>query len=494
MKPTIPSNTPEPPLGDVERLRSAHAADPNDTQTAAKLAQLYADKDWLNEAMELYKTIIDRDRTNYPLLLEYGNVCFRKQELDEALRIFKKLTVLKPQRVEGWNNLGIVQHSRHEDAAAAETFKKVLEIEPDNTAALLNLGNCYANKAMLDEAITLFARAVEVRPDFADAWFNLGNAYCSVREFRKAIDAFEKAIKYQREFPSALKNAGFAYEQMGDIDNALAYYRKALQLSKGDAGLYVNIANVHVLLKNYDEARACYLQSVKLSPKEISGWMGLRHLALLKGDIDGYAKSTIAVVSRLGQEAVAESLMVLRELQQHDAVDELLCKADAIDVAGDEVDAERLLAYQRTDSYPGKIIALAQRLKALPSPSDHVRACLASYAFDIKDYASALRYLEAMRGLRTPDSKLLWQTCIALKEWEKAQRLVRAYLDEHHDCPDAWFFLAKIKIANNEPEAGREFLVKALENGFSEMDLIEGDPEMKKLFEELKAASKEPAK
>jgi tetratricopeptide (TPR) repeat protein len=87
MNPTIPFNPPEPPLGDLEGLRSAHASDPNDTQIAAKLAQLYADKGWLNEAMELYKTIIDSDRDNYPLLLEYGNVCFRKKVLDEALQL-----------------------------------------------------------------------------------------------------------------------------------------------------------------------------------------------------------------------------------------------------------------------------------------------------------------------------------------------------------------------------------------------------------------------
>ena len=73
-------------------------------------------------------------------------------------------------------------------------------------------------------------------------------------------------------------------------------------------------------------------------------------------------------MTRLNQESVAESLMVLRELGHFDKVDEILCRADNADASGDELDAERLLAYQRTDSYPGKITALAKRLKELSKP------------------------------------------------------------------------------------------------------------------------------
>jgi tetratricopeptide (TPR) repeat protein len=308
-----------------------------------------------------------------------------------------------------------------------------------------------------------------------------------LHDYKKAIDAFEKAIRYQREFPSALKNMGFAYEQMGDMDNALTRYLQALELSKGDAGLYVNIANAYVAWKNYDEAKTYYLQSVKLSPKEIAGWMGLRHIALLKGDIDSYAKSTMAVVSRLSPETVAESLMVLREVNHWSEADELLCKADSMDATSDELDAERLLAYQRTDSYPGKIIALVKRLKSLPSPSDHTLSCLARYAFDIKDFAAAQGYLEKVKTPSIRTMRLLWQTSIAQKEWDKTQKLILPYLEDNDNRSDALFFLAKIKAANHDLNAAREFLIKALEAGFSELELLEGDPGLKKVFEELRA-------
>jgi tetratricopeptide (TPR) repeat protein len=470
----------------LEALRQAYGADPQNVETAGKLAQLYADNGWFNEAIEVYKTIVSKDEGNYSLLLEYGNVCFRHQDFEEAEALFQKLTAIKPQRVEGWNNLGIAQLSRREQDAALESFKKVLELEPDNAGALLNLGNCYANKGMFEEACGFFRKAVGLKPDFSDGWFNLGNSYCSLEKYPEAVEAFEKSMKYQREFPSALKNMGFAYERMGKLDEALAYYQKALELSKGDASLYVNIANVYVLCRKYDEAKSHYLLSVKLSPKEIAGWMGLRHLALLKGDVESYAKSTLAVAGRLSPEALAESLMILREFGHFDKVDELICRLDADEAAGDEIDAERLLAYQRTDSYPGKIHAISSRLREVPSPSEHLRSCLARYAFDVGDFSGAYSLLESLSDMRVPDRRLLWQACIALSHYEKAQTVLREYLDGHNDCFDAWYFLAKVKILRGEREAAREFLVKALEFGFSDMDMLDKDQGLKEIFDSLK--------
>ena len=486
-----PIAKPEPALADqLESLRAAYKNDPDSVGNASKLAQLYVDKGWLNEAKEIYDAVVKKDENNYSLLLEFGNLCFKMQNHDEALRIFKKLSVIKPARVEGWNNLGIVQQSVHEDEAALESFKKVLELEPDNPGALLNLGNCYDRKAMPEKACELFLKAVAVRPDFADAWFNLGNAYCAMKKHTQAIDAFEKAVKYQREFPSAEKNLGFVHELLGNLDTALTHYLKALEISRADAPLYVNIANTYVKLKKFDEARKYYLQSVKLAPKDLAPWMGLRHLSLLRGDVGGYAKSTLAVVTRLNQESVAESLMVLRELGHFDKVDEILCRADNGDVTGDELDAERLLAYQRTDSYPGKITALAKRLKELAKPSDHVLLCLAHYHFDLKNYSVAIRYMGSMREERASSHKLLWKSLLAMGEAEKAEKLITAYVDKNQDCFDGWYFLAQINAQEGKPDEARGFLIKALETGFSELELIEADPQLKKIFEGMRGKKK----
>ena len=93
-----------------------------------------------------------------------------------------------------------------------------------------------------------------------------------------------------------------------------------------------------------------------------------------------------------------------------------------------------------------------------------------------------------MRSERLAVNKLKWQARIALKQADTALRLIREYLDKHNDCFDAWYFMAVIKARGGEPEAARKFLLKALELGFSELELLERDADMKKVFEEIKAA------
>ena len=92
---------------ELEELRKAYKADPKNKDTATRLAQLYTDLGWLNEAISIYKDIVELYPNEFSILLAYGNICFTKQNTKEALNIFQKLTVLKPERVEGWNNLGI---------------------------------------------------------------------------------------------------------------------------------------------------------------------------------------------------------------------------------------------------------------------------------------------------------------------------------------------------------------------------------------------------
>ena len=76
---------------------------------------------------------------------------------------------------------------------------------------------------------------------------------------------------------------------------------------------------------------------------------------------------------------------------------------------------------------------------------------------------------------------------IALEEIDKAEKLIRSFLDGNQDCFDAWFYLAKIKASQNDLDAARQFLIKALETGFSELELIEDDPELKKIFDSMRA-------
>jgi tetratricopeptide (TPR) repeat protein len=470
----------------LAKLRSAYEENPGDLEAGSNLAQQYADLGWYNEATDVYRDLMKRHQGNFSLLLDYGNTCFKKQDLEEARSTFKKLTVISPDRIEGWNNLGIVQLASKDNAAAMQSFKKVLEFEPDNAGALLNLGNCYDREGKTEEASALFLKAVTVKPDYADAWFNLGNAYLSAGDAKNSIDAFKRAIRLQREFPSALKNLGFAYEQSGDLDSALDCYTKALALNKADSGLYVNLGNVAVRKKEYDQAKQWYNTAVTLSPREMPGWMGLRHLALAKGDVEGYVKATIAVLPRLDEAAISESAMVLRELAHFEEADDLIGRAEGLGIQGDEFDAERMLVCRRKPSGTGTAAALYRRLQTASKPSDHVLACLALYASQSGDRNAAIAFVRRCTRRGVTLEELLWEGLVAAGQVDEAEQAIQEFLRRHVDCPAAWFLLAKIRAGQGQAAEARQYLARAFESGFSDLEKIAADPALQEVLLSLK--------
>jgi len=63
----------------LEALRAACVKNPDDREAAVQLAQFYVDLGWLNEAMDLYRELLKTIKDDYTLLLDYGNLCFRKK-------------------------------------------------------------------------------------------------------------------------------------------------------------------------------------------------------------------------------------------------------------------------------------------------------------------------------------------------------------------------------------------------------------------------------
>ncbi len=470
---------------ELERFRAEYEKNPHDRDAGVRLAQFYADLGWHNEAAEVYGRLSEQFGNDYELLLEYGNLQVKRENLQAAQELFRGLTGLKPERLEGWNNLGIVQLTLGDYDAARDSFARVLEIEPGNIGALLNMGNYYDQQGDVDRAISCFQQVTESRRDFADGWFNLGNAYIKAGRLQDAADCFERALKYAPEFGSAMKNLGFVREQLGENEQALHQYETALELNKADAGLYVNIANIHARERRFDAAKDFYLRAVRLAPKHPGGWMGLRRLSLAKGDIPTFVRSTLAVVHRLEEAVIADAVWRLRKLEHAARADDVLNLADRLGKQGDELDAERLLSYHRREIEPAKATAIYERLSGRSSLSDHIRTCLAEYAYDIGEKDAAFSYLEAVVDKGVIEQRMIWDLMLERNEPAQARELVERYLAEHNDCFEGWYYLARIEAAMDRQDIAREHLIRALENGFTDLGAIEAEPNLSKVYEEL---------
>lgn len=108
-----------------------------------KASQLDEDPSTMSEAVELYNQAIELDPWLAIAYTNLGNICFRRQEIEQA-----------------------------------EThYRKALEVDPGQPEAQYNLGYLMLERGQPEESIEYFLGALEADPQFADAYFNLAMAY-----------------------------------------------------------------------------------------------------------------------------------------------------------------------------------------------------------------------------------------------------------------------------------------------------------------------------
>lgn len=470
----------------LNQLRAKFKAEPEDMENAISLAELYSDLGWISESEEIYSILAKKYPDNYSIQLAYGNICYNKNLRQEALQIFNKLTIMKPDRVEGWNNLGIIQMESDDLEGAKSSFEKVLEIEPSNHGALLNLGNYYNITDNNKKALECFRQVTEYRPDFKDGWYNYGNSLLNEKRFEEARDAFMRSLKYDPLFISALKNLGYSYEKLCNFEKAIEFYLKALEQNRTDPTLYSNIANVYKQMDKLDESEDYFQKSVKVAPRESAGWAGLRELSLLMGNLDTYLKSSLAILHRLSSDEVAETCKILRLCGWQKGVSQILKAADKLKKNGNFLDSERLLEYQSKSKNIKIISTLYKKLKLSDNKSDDINRSLMEYAFRINNWQDIIEFYNNIKTKQYIDKINYAISLFDCSKGSAVAKIVDELFTQNKFDSESWFLksLYILLFKKNEEEA-IPYLKIALIMGFSQIELIRKYDSMDKLYKSL---------
>ncbi|MDR3012638.1 MAG: tetratricopeptide repeat protein [Chitinispirillales bacterium] len=323
----------------IKALKHRCADAPQDLDNTLNLIERYCSLGKFKDALELCRAAMQYHSRAYSFLLVFANVLFRHGDLKEARLVFERLASLRPDRIEAWNNLGVLEFSAGDFDAACKAFDNVLRIDSKNAGALCNLGNCHAGKGDASVAAAYFERAVDARGDFVDAWYNLGNACITLRRFGEAKAAFESAVRYDEGFGSAYKNWGVACKELGEYDEALEHFEKAASLNRDDAGVHANMSGVYTRMGHHGKALECAKRAVRLAPGEPLSWDALREAAMALGDGQQYYRAVSAFIGSINDDGLARSISDLRGMGFEQEAEELLKYAVRLNRKGASVDA-----------------------------------------------------------------------------------------------------------------------------------------------------------
>ncbi|MDO5577148.1 MAG: hypothetical protein Q4F84_08710, partial [Fibrobacter sp.] len=210
----------------------------------------------------------------------------------------------------------------------------------------------------------------------------------------------------------------------------------------------------------------------------------------MKGDLNLFVRATLSSLPRLGDEVLVQSIEILYEINQISKAEEILAQAYRIGRASDSLDLQKLLIYQKKGINTEEVSKIYKRLCSVP-PTDTIRKGLARYALEKGLYDQVIEYIQSMEKPDEVAYGLLWRAFLANNEILKAKQQIQNYIKENPESYDCWFLLARIESLKGHRIRAERFLIRALENGFTNLDELNQYPDLKEILDSLAQSSKD---
>ena len=216
-------------------------------------------------------------------LLSRAESHLKAGRLKHAKSAYLQILSNHPRSTEAHFQIAVLLHDEDDLEGAVRHFKRLLDISPKLAEVHFNLGTMLVRLGRKQEATESFMRAVELQPSMAEAHNNLGIVLRDHGDIEGAIECFESATRHAPRFVSALLNLGTTLLKLHRPDRAVEVCRLARELQPELAETHLALGLSLEQAGQIEEARQCLQEAVRRKP-ESSEWQF--HFAASKG-LDG---------------------------------------------------------------------------------------------------------------------------------------------------------------------------------------------------------------
>ncbi len=193
--------------------------------------------------------------------------------LETAKDTYEKALIIKPDYVEGHNNLGNTYNAMGDLEAALVSFAKASQLDPNFAAPHYNMANIFQERRESNRAIESFKSAISIQPNYPGAYCNLGIVFQRQEKLKDAIDCYKIAIKQKPDYDDAYSNMAGAFQQAGKLEEAIEANKQALRINPNSALALKNLNSVsgqavpawHLPMLNDNPRNKAYLEALKLA-------------------------------------------------------------------------------------------------------------------------------------------------------------------------------------------------------------------------------------
>lgn len=180
-------------------------------------------------------------------------------------------TILQPNSVASWENLGIIYREIKGLAAGAlewgvKSFERAISLEPTNPVLYTELGKLYLSNNQSDKAKENFVKALEKKSDYSDALIQQALILEKEDILDEAISRLESLITTNPFHIDGLFQLGRLYFNKGRIDEAVILFQRVTTLVPGHSNAHYSLGVAFAAQKRLDLAIDEFERVLELNP------------------------------------------------------------------------------------------------------------------------------------------------------------------------------------------------------------------------------------
>ncbi|MFQ5752190.1 MAG: tetratricopeptide repeat protein [bacterium] len=243
-------------------LQTAILIDPEKHEAYKKLAIAYIQTDQLDNALTIYKKLLQKYPRDLDLLISIGNLYYSQKNYDKSVVILKRVLEIEPNHRDALANLALAYDSLGKLEEAEQAFRKAVAANTQDKDLIFLFGVYHYKRNNFEQAIQLFERVLELNPHDFDATSNIGNAYLSMAEnLRKKLKQASPADRTSIDYKKITNGAILNYK------HAIPYLKKALEMQPNHPNLWRNLGVAYINTGEKELGEKALLKSEEVQVK-----------------------------------------------------------------------------------------------------------------------------------------------------------------------------------------------------------------------------------
>jgi tetratricopeptide (TPR) repeat protein len=210
-----------------------------DSESISTFADYYFGKDFYNEALDLYREMIENNHEEAQLYEKAGYCHQQVGEYEKALEMYTKAELLD-RKIWTLKKIGFCNRRLGNHKAALKSYLEAEKMDPENMHTIAMIGHCYLDMEDYDSALKYYFKVEYNDPDNTRILKPIAWCYFVQGKYEQSKKYFDK-INPDEMTGHDYINAGHLALCMGDRINALEYYRKSIIVGNMDKSDFLDI-------------------------------------------------------------------------------------------------------------------------------------------------------------------------------------------------------------------------------------------------------------